>query len=64
MNSELVASQQVSTLGKFGYGILLPDIVFVAYQHILIGSTRGTGSWDGMTIFFWFDFYCTRSARR
>lgn len=52
MNSEPVASHQISTLSKIGYGILLPNIIFVAYQYILINSTSGSGSWDGMTIFF------------
>jgi|GEM_PF-1797605 hypothetical protein len=52
MNSEQATNHQVSTLSKIGNGIVLPDTVFVAYQIILIGSTNGTGSWDGMLIFF------------
>jgi hypothetical protein len=52
MNSEQTTNHQVSTPSKIGYGILLPEIVFVAYQLILIGSTSGTGSWDGMGVFF------------
>lgn len=52
MNSEQATNYQVSTLSKIGYGIVLSETVFVAYQLTLIGSTSGTGSWDGMTIFF------------
>lgn len=42
----------ISVPGKIGYGILLPEIVFVICQFALIGSKSGTGSWDGMSIFF------------
>ena len=38
--------------GKIGYGILLPELAFIAIQFILIESTSGTGRWDGMGIFF------------
>jgi hypothetical protein len=52
MKGEQTANRQVSTLSKIAYGLLLPDAVFIAYQFILIGSISGTGSWDGMLIFY------------
>lgn len=42
----------ISFLSKLVFGWLLWMIVFVACQMLLIGSTSGTGSWEGMTIFF------------
>jgi hypothetical protein len=52
MNQEHASVNGVSFAAKIGFGILLPVATFVAYQLALIGSTSGTGSWDGMTIFF------------
>lgn len=52
MNQQQPERQPLSTIAKIGYGILLSDIVFVAYQFILIKSTEGSESWDGMLIFF------------
>jgi hypothetical protein len=42
----------ISLASKVFFGWFLSIIVFVAYQMLLIGSTSGTGSWDGMTIFY------------
>lgn len=39
-------------MARMGYGVLLPVMVFIGYQFALIGSTSGTGSWDGMSLFF------------
>lgn len=47
-----VSSQAVSGAAKLSYGILLPILLFVFYQLVLIGSKDGSGSWDGMSIFF------------
>jgi hypothetical protein len=52
MTDDAISQFTISILSKTGYGILLPLIVFVAYQFVLIGSQDGTGSWDGMVIFF------------
>ncbi len=52
MNQEHASVNKVSLVAKIGLGILLPVATFVAYQTALIGSTSGTGSWDGMGIFF------------
>lgn len=52
MNHEYAAKTEVSTTAKIAYGVLLPLVVFIAYQFALIGSQSGTGSWDGMTLFF------------
>lgn len=52
MNSEQAVNHQVSIPSKIGYGILLPLMIFIVYQFILIGSQDGTGSWDGMSLFF------------
>lgn len=38
---------------KLGYGLVLPLGVFLLYQFWLMGTRDGTGSWDGMNIFFW-----------
>jgi hypothetical protein len=45
-------SKTIPFAAKLGYGIAVPLTVFLAYQYALIESTSGTGSWDGMSIFF------------
>ena len=52
MNHEQVTNRGVSAAAKIGYGILLPLVGFIACQLALIGSTNGTGSWDGIGIVF------------
>jgi hypothetical protein len=52
MNQGHASLNKVSLVAKIGLGILLPVATFVGYQAALIGSTSGTGSWDGMGIFF------------
>ncbi|HUN68944.1 MAG TPA: hypothetical protein VMU46_09105 [Burkholderiales bacterium] len=42
----------VSVLARIGNGVLLPLALFLLWQFALIESTRGTGSWAGMLIFF------------
>lgn len=42
----------ISVLARLGNGVLLPMVLFVLWQFALIASTRGTGSWGGMTVFF------------
>jgi hypothetical protein len=37
---------------RFGFGVVLPIVAFIAWQLGLIASTSGSGSWDGMTVFF------------
>jgi hypothetical protein len=46
------ADKRVSVLWRLFYGILLPVILFIICQALLIQSTSGTGSWDGMGIAF------------
>jgi hypothetical protein len=52
VNHEYIVKEGVSTTTRIAYGILLPLVVFIVYQFILIGSQSGTGSWDGMSLFF------------
>jgi hypothetical protein len=37
---------------RLGNGVALPLALFVLWQFALIASTRGTGSWAGMMVFF------------
>jgi hypothetical protein len=50
--NERAEMPSVSLVAKIGFGILIPVVFFVGYQLALIGSTSGTGSWDGMSLFF------------
>jgi len=42
----------VSVRARIGNGVLLPLALFLLWQFALIESTRGTGSWAGMLVFF------------
>ena len=42
----------VSVRARAGNGVLLPMVPFVLWQFALMESTRGTGSWAGMLVFF------------
>jgi hypothetical protein len=37
---------------RIGFGLALPIVAFIAWQLGLVASTSGSGSWDGMTVFF------------
>lgn len=52
MSQEHAAPLPLSITTKIGYGILLPSLAFLAYQFTLIETTRGDGSWAGITLFF------------
>ncbi|HRD50311.1 MAG: hypothetical protein JNK95_03640 [Candidatus Competibacter sp.] len=51
-NADRTACPGASLVARIGYGVLLPVAVFISYQFTLIESTSGTGSWDGMGLFF------------
>lgn len=52
LNSDRTARPGTSLGARLGYGVLLPVTVFIGHQFALIESTSGTGSWDGMSLFF------------
>ncbi len=37
---------------KIAFGVILPTAAFAVGQAALVGSTSGTGSWAGMSVFF------------
>jgi hypothetical protein len=45
-------AKPVSVLSRIVNGLLLPLALLILWQVVLIESTRGTGSFGGMTIFF------------
>jgi len=52
MGDDRAKGDGVSKGGKIGIGIMLPTTVFVAWQVVLIESTRGHGGWAGMGLAF------------
>jgi len=46
------AAPPVSVLARIGNGVLLPVALFVGWQFLLIETTRGSGSWAGMMVFY------------
>jgi hypothetical protein len=47
------SAKPISALSRAFNGLLLPVALFILLQVVLIESTRGTGSFGGMMIFFW-----------
>jgi len=48
MGDDRAKGNGVSKGGKIRFGIVLPTTVLVAWQVVLIESTRGHGGWAGM----------------
>lgn len=45
-------ARTLSGAAKFGYGVVVPVALFVAYQALLLLSLDSGGGWDGMAIAF------------
>lgn len=54
MAEKPATTRTINLLSKIGFGILLPAMIFVAYQFILIIWTDHSGSYDGALIIFGF----------
>jgi hypothetical protein len=46
-------ARRISILSRILNGLLLPVALFILWQVGLVESTRGSGSFGGMMIFFW-----------